>query len=517
MTRDTEDKFAHIPQHKPYGATPPPPGHQSAPVVIVGGGPVGLTAALDLGQRGHRVIVLNQLDFIAAGSKAICFAKRTLDIWNRLGVGQRMVKKGVIWNVGKVFRGQRREPVFEFDMLPVKDQEMPGFINLQQYWAEEFLVDAVFELPNVELRWGHQVTALDSASRMLTVDTGRGTYSLSADWIIASDGCRSPIRDMLGLDFEGRVFEDNFLIADVKFEDQRPSERWFWFDPPWGGASSLLHKQPDDVWRLDFQLGWDIDREAAIKPENVEPFVRGMIGDDIEFSEEWYSVYTFQCRRMARFVHDRVIFVGDSAHLVSPFGARGCNGGIADVDNLAWKLDAVIGGADPDLIETYNDEAVMTADENILNSSRSTDFMTPKSPVSQAYRDAVLDLAEHHSFARPFVNSGRLSTPINYPASSLVQADTEFWHVGVAPGHPAVDAPFDEGWLLQELGGHWSLLTAQPLPGAKIRNVVVESELARKRYGLDSGGAYLIRPDQYVAARWKTFTSKHLENFPWLN
>ncbi len=511
------ENFAHLPRHKQYQATSTGPANDSAPVVIVGGGPVGLTAALDLGQRGHRVVLLNQLDFIAAGSKAICFAKRTLDIWNRLEVGQRMVDKGVIWNVGKVFRGAGREPIFEFDVLPVKDQEMPGFINLQQYWAEEFLVDSINELHNVELRWGHQVSALDATTRTLTVDTEDGQYTLSADWIIASDGCHSPIRMMLGLDFEGRVFEDNFLIADVKFKDQRPSERWFWFDPPWGGASSLLHKQPDDVWRLDFQLGWDVDREAAVKPDHVEPLVRGMIGNEIQFSKEWYSVYTFQCRRMARFVHGRIIFIGDSAHLVSPFGARGCNGGIADADNLIWKLDAVIGGANSELIETYNDEAVITADENILNSSRSTDFMTPKSPVSQAYRDAVLDLATHYSFARPFVNSGRLSTPVCYPTSSLVLADTDPWTYGVPPGQPAIDAPLDDGWLLKRLGGHWSLLTPRPLTDTTIRNVVIQSEFARQRYGLNDDGAYLIRPDQYVAARWKHFTPENLEQIPWLN
>ncbi|MEM1089365.1 MAG: FAD-dependent monooxygenase [Pseudomonadota bacterium] len=510
------ERFDHIPRHRQFEATPPPTGAEQTPVVIVGGGPVGLTAALDLGQRGHRVVVLNQLDFIAAGSKAICFSKRTLDIWNRLGVAQRMIDKGVIWNVGKVFRGSRREPVFEFDMLPVKDQEMPGFINLQQYWAEEYLVDALLPLPNVELRWGHQVRAIDPAQNRLEVSTDAGNYSLAADWVIASDGSKSALREMLGLDFEGRVFEDNFLIADVKFEDQRPSERWFWFDPPWGGASSLLHKQPDDVWRLDFQLGWEIDREAAIKPENVEPKVRGMIGDNIPFSEEWYSVYTFQCRRMARFVHDRVVFIGDSAHLVSPFGARGCNGGVADCDNLIWKLDAVLGGADPALIETYNDEAITTADENILNSSRSTDFMTPKSEVSQAFRDAVLDLAEHEPFARPFVNSGRLSTPVAYPNSRLSVKDRDSWDGGVAPGFPAVDAPLDDGWLLRELGGGWKLLADAPVPDVELPTVVAESATAVERYALEPGAVYLLRPDQYVAARWKQFTPADLGGLPWL-
>ncbi|MEO0972257.1 MAG: FAD-dependent monooxygenase, partial [Pseudomonadota bacterium] len=138
--------FDSIPQHKYIGASPLPTEDRQHPVVIVGGGPVGLTLALDLGLRGHDVVVLNQLDFIADGSKAICFSKRTLDVWNRLGVAWRMVEKGVVWSVGKVFHGARRTPVYQFDLLPEKGQEMPGFINLQQYWVEEFLVDALAEL-----------------------------------------------------------------------------------------------------------------------------------------------------------------------------------------------------------------------------------------------------------------------------------------------------------------------------------------------------------------------------------
>lgn len=481
-------------------------------MLIVGGGPVGLTLALDLAQRGRQVVVVSRFDFIPAGSKAICFAKRSLDILDRLGVGQRMIDKGVIWNVGKVFQGASEDPLYQFDMMPVKGQKNPGFINLQQYYVEEYLIDALAEFPNVELRWGHNVVALEQLEddARLEIETCEGRYTAEACWVVACDGSKSPVRNMLGLEFEGRVFEDNFLIADVKFSEERPSERWFWFDPPFNGAgSALLHKQPDDIWRLDFQLGWDIDRDAAVKPENVEPYVRGMIGENIEFAEEWYSVYTFQCRRMRHFVHDRVIFAGDSAHLVSPFGARGCNGGIADADNLAWKLDLVMRGeADVGLIDSYNYEAIITADENILNSTRSTDFMTPKSKVSAAFRDAVLELAADFDFARPFVNSGRLSTPVAYPNSLLNTPDVDDWSGGgVAPGHPALDAALGEGWLLDHLGGEFVLIgngCELAIGDLKVIDLAVlgDDGSAAARYSMPKGAAYLMRPDQYVAARW---------------
>ena len=506
-----------IPVWRQTGVAPTDNAAAKQQVVIVGGGPVGLTLALDLGRRGIPVTILNRLDFVASGSKAICFSKRTLDIWHRLGVGQEMVEKGVVWNCGKVFWGDSAEPVFSFDLETVKQQRMPGFINLQQYHVEDILLAALEDVPEVTIRWGHEVVSVQpgDSSATVGVQTKDGhSYSLESDWLLACDGSRSPTREMLDLDFEGRVFEDNFLIADIRIEEERPAERWFWFDPPFNpGQSALYHRQPDNIWRLDFQLGWDIDREASVRQENVEPLVRAMLGDTVEFEREWYSVYTFQCRRMERFVHGRVIFAGDAAHLVSPFGARGCNGGVADADNLAWKLERVLrGAASPDLLESYNHEAIVTADENILNSSRSTDFMTPKTHAAQALRDAVLELARDHEFCRPFVNSGRLSTAVAYPDTPLSTPDIagELWNSDMAPGTVAMDAPTKAGFLLDALGGRFVLLVdgdapevAEEVDVIRIQQVGDPDGLIRRRYDLGPDSAYLIRPDQYIAARWR--------------
>lgn len=511
-----------MPVWRHIGATAAPVPVQTemahVPVVVAGAGPVGLAMALDLGRRGHPVLVISKLDFIAGGSKAICFSKRSLDIFERLGIGQQLLDQGVTWNVGKVFWGERPEPIYQFDMLPVKDQQYPGFINLQQYYVEEALLQALQQLPNVELRMGQQITSVQPHADHveLQVQAGEQSYRLRADWLIACDGSKSAVRNQLGLDFDGRVFEENFLIADIRMQQERPAERWFWFDPPFNpGQSALMHRQPDGVWRLDFQLGWNIDRQASVQPENVERYVRAMLGPDVQFKQEWYSIYTFQCRRMQRFVHGRVLFAGDSAHLVSPFGARGCNGGLADIDNLGWKLDLLLRGkAGPSLLESYNEEATATADENILNSTRSTDFLTPKCTASKAFRDAVLELAATEAFARPFVNSGRLSTAIHYPQSRLNTPDDCEWNSGVAPGSPALDAPLSvaEGrWLLPRLGGRFVLLArqwTQSVPeGVELLDVADlpgPLDLLRSRYALATGCGYLIRPDQYVAARWQS-------------
>ena len=190
---------------------------------------------------------------------------------------------------------------------------------------------------------------------------------------------------------------------DVDF----PIERRFWFDPPFNkGQSALLHKQPDGVWRIDLQLGWDIDKEEEKKKENVIPRLKAMLGEELNFNLEWVSIYTFQCMKMEKFKHGRILFAGDSAHQVSPFGARGANSGVQDADNLCWKLKLVLDGSSPEtLLDTYDYERVLAADENILNSSRSTDFITPKSKASMRFRNAVLELSEKYEFARPLVNS----------------------------------------------------------------------------------------------------------------
>lgn len=501
----------------------PPMQERDAPVVIVGAGPIGLALAIDLGLRGHKVVVLGKFDFIAAGSKAICYSKRSLDILDRLGVGEAAVERGVTWNVGKVFWKDRSEPVYQFDMLPVKNQKMPGFINLQQYHLEELLVARIANIENIELRWGHEVCGVEPATYgvQVTVTTGQGDYCQKADWLVACDGSRSTIRTTMGLDFEGKVFEDNFLVADIRMKNDRPSERWFWFDPPFNpGKTALMHKQPDDIWRLDFQLGWDVDRDACVKPEYVDHLIRAMLGNDVQYEPEWYSVYTFQCRRMERFRHGRVLFAGDSAHLVSPFGARGCNGGFADVDNLGWKLDLVIAGHAGDaLLETYNDEATLTADENILNSTRSTDFLTPKNNMSRIFRDAVLELAGEFDFARTLVNSGRLSLPVIYPHSTLNISDRDDWQgLGVQPGAPAIDAPLGSGWLLEELGGEFVLLSNGAGVGCPdvVRSIdlakLQDRGLATARFALEPGAATLVRPDQYICGRWKNPTEFDIED-----
>ena len=493
-------------------------------VVVVGAGPIGLGAAIDLAQHGIEVVVVDDNDKVSFGSRAVCYAKRPLEILDRLGCGAPMVEKGVEWNVGKVFFDERQ--VYEFNLLPEDHHRNPAFINLQQYYFEEYMVNRVNELiaegAPIELRGGNKVTNVEDKSdhALVTVETPDGPYQIEADWLIACDGAGSPIRAMMGLDFVGRVFEDNFLIADVIMEADFPTERWFWFDPPFNrGQSALLHKQPDNVWRIDFQIGWDIDRDEELKPENIDKRLKAMLGEDIKYELEWSSIYTFQCRRMEQFHKGRVIFAGDAAHQVSPFGARGANSGLQDTDNLAWKLKLIIDGiADETLLDTYDFERIHGADENILNSSRSTDFITPKSEQSRIFRDAVLDLSEAHDFARPLVNSGRLSVPCTYDGSPLNSADSMSGPARTRPGSPCPDARLADGYLLDRLGNDFVLLCInQNGPdgleesGVKVRTVRINTDddptgaIAERYLGDAKSAVYLVRPDQHVSARREVF------------
>jgi 3-(3-hydroxy-phenyl)propionate hydroxylase len=515
------------------------------PVVIVGAGPVGIAAAIECRMSGQPVVLLDDDDTVSVGSRGVCYAKRSLEVLDRLGCGDRVAAKGVSWNVGRTFF--RNDEVYRFNLVPQPDHKRPGMVNLQQYYLEEYELERAREL-GVELRWKNKVVGITPASDhvRLEVETPDGAYALEADWLIAADGARSPIRNMMGLEIEGRVFTDRFLIADVIMKAEFPAERWFWFDPPFHpNQSVLLHRQADNVWRIDFQLGWDADPEDEKKPERVIPRVRAMLGDDREFELEWVSVYTFQCRRMARFRHGRVLFVGDAAHQVSPFGARGANSGYQDTDNLGWKLKLVMDGKAPQrLLDSYDLERTFAADENILNSTRSTDFITPKSNVSKLFRNAVLELAGKFPFARRLTNSGRLSVPSIYTLSTLNTPDSDTFAGDMVPGAPMDDGPVNDGeWLIDHLGGRFQLLVFLDDPAAvdpalvralaafATRSVPIETLVISAKPGVvggtrtlvdvrgviaarcdaGPGTVYLARPDQHVAARWRNFDGRAIE------
>ena len=509
MTRYKYQTYSYFP---PPGLTAREPRQT---VIIVGAGPIGLAAAIDLATKGVACVVLDDNDQVSAGSRAICWSKRSLEILDRIGIGQRMVDKGVTWKIGRTFHGDRE--VFSFDLLPGTGHKMPAFVNLQQYYVEEYLIERVRDFPDlIDLRFRNRVTGVEPRDDGVTVsvETPDGAYDLETDWLIACDGAKSPVRGMLDLEFGGELFEERFLIADIEMEADFPSERWFWFEPTFhAGQSALLHKQPDDIYRIDLQLGENADPEEEKKPENVIPRIEKVVGGR-RFRLDWVSVYTFQCRRLEHFVHGRVIFAGDSAHVVSPFGARGGNSGLQDVDNLGWKLAAVIRGVTgPALLDSYDRERTEAADENIAASSRTTRFMSPAGSIEHMFRDSVLTLAGTTPFARFWANSGRLSTPCTYTCSG---PDDPRLPAVSRPGTVAPDAPIGLDWLVNRLGVVPVVLsfgTGVRVPDGVRKLMLEPDEILRERYlGHEEAATYLVRPDQVIAARWRDPSPDDIED-----
>lgn len=498
------------------------------PVVIVGGGPAGLALACDLAQRGVRSVLLDEDNTVGvrgASSRGICYAQKTLEILDCLGLAERAVAKGVAWSVGRTFSG--RDEVYVFNLQDRSISAQPAFINLQQFYLEGFLVDRITELGLTDLRWENQVTHVELLSdhACLTIKTPEGRYRLEASYVVDATGANSPLRTQLGLETHATRSPDRWCITDVRFTKPLPAERWTWVDAPFNeGRGVWQHLMPDDVWRIDYQMPEDADVEQITRPEVAGARLREQIGADVDFEFVWIGPYQYRQHLLDDFRCGRLFFVGDAAHVVSPFGARGGNTGVQDAFNLGWKLALVLqGGATDQLLDSYSAERRAACAENLEVTSRSARFLAPRSPVERMLRGAVLDLARHYPFARQLVNTGRMSVANDYPASALLPQG------GRTVQNQPLQLPGGESTrLLALLRGQpqclalWfapdpaeieatrSLLAQQGLPvrvlavgGGSPDLLDAEGSLARQ-LGLvqeTAGGTVcLVRPDAYLAA-----------------
>lgn len=396
---------------------------QRYPIVIVGAGPAGLTLACDLAQRGVRSVLIdddNTVGVRGASSRGICYAQKTLEIMDRLGICERILSKGVAWSFGRTFSGD--EEVYHFNLQNQSVSQQPPFVNLQQFYIEGFLVDRIQTLDLTDLRWCSRVSDVQPHEDhvILQVQTPEGHYAMEADYLIDATGANSPIRQQLGLETHTSRSTDRWCITDVRFKKPLPVERWTWVDAPFNhGRAVWQHLMADDVWRMDYQMSEDMDPEVISHPEVAGERIRAQLGEDVEFEFVWIGPYQYRDHLLDDFRHGQVLFIGDSAHVVSPFGARGGNTGIQDAFNLGWKLALVTQGQAPDaLLDSYSAERQPAAAENLRVTSRSARFLAPRSAAEHVLRQAVLKLARRHAFARPLVNTGRMSVANDYPPSA---------------------------------------------------------------------------------------------------
>lgn len=425
----TNYRFAPPYELPSFAFTPPPelqggnPGRY--PIVIVGAGPAGLTLACDLAQRGVRSVLIDEDNTVGvrgASSRGICYAQKSLEILDRLGIAERAVAKGVAWSLGRTFSGS--EEVYSFNLQDHSVSTQPPFINLQQFYLEWFLVDRLLALGMTDLRWSTRVTEIQAHADHvdLMLETPAGAYRLQASTLIDATGANSPIRTQLGLATHASRSTDRWCITDVRFTHPLPTERWTWVDAPFNdGRAVWQHLMADGVWRIDYQMPEDADPEAISQPEVAGSRLRAQLGPDVEFEFVWIGPYGYRDHLLDDFRAGRVFFIGDAAHVVSPFGARGGNTGMQDAANLGWKLALVEQGLAPGtLLDSYSAERRAACVENLQVTGRSARFLAPRSPAEHTLRRAVLALARQHPFARTLVNTGRMSMANDYPPSACL-------------------------------------------------------------------------------------------------
>ena len=500
------------------------------PVLIAGGGPVGLTLSALLARHGIASVVIEADDGYCGGSRAICVSRRSQEILGWAGADTPLVATGLPWTGGRSY--WRGTEVLRFQMPHEPTQRFAPMLNIQQYHVEQFVHESLQRVPALaQVCWSSRVTALRQGRSAVQVDveSPQGRATVQAAYVVACDGGRSTVREQLGLQLEGTQYEGRYVIVDIVQKTRRPVERLAWFDPPSNpGSTILMHRQPGDVWRIDYQIRDDEDPAEAVLPQNVLPRVRShlaMIGENEPWEPLWISIYNAKCLTLADYRHGRVFFAGDAAHLVPIFGVRGLNSGLDDAGNLAWKLARVIDRAAPDaLLDTYSHERLHAARENIAYGAKSTEFMAPPDFAFKLMREATLRLAVSDAKVRSLINP-RQSAPIEYTGSPLNEPEQGEWSNDLArPGLPAPEA------LLQGPHGDWHLTQCfgkdfvclvfgdGPLPeavtelaghGIAVLDIPPEADSlgqARQRYGLPDAQAQalvLVRPDGYVMGRWR--------------
>ncbi|MGZ8259641.1 MAG: FAD-dependent monooxygenase [Caldimonas sp.] len=487
------------------------------PIVIAGAGLSGLTLACDLLLRGVAVVVLDEDDTVGvrgASSRGICYAQKSLEIFERLGIFDRIRAKGITWSVGRTFSGA--DEVYSFNLDDDSWSEQPPFINLQQFYLEWFLVDRIRELDPHAIRWKNKVASVEHRSdgAVVEVETPCGPYALEADWLVDATGANSRIRDALGLEARVSRHTDRWCITDVRFAKPLPVERWTWIDAPFNeGRGVWQHLMADAVWRLDYQMDEHADPESISKPEVAGERLRAQLGPDVEFEFVWIGPYQYRDFLLDTFRVGRTIFVGDAAHVVCPFGARGGNNGIQDAANVGWKLALVLEReAGESLIDSYHAERHAAAVENLRVTSRTARFLAPRSAAERRMRRAVVALARTHAFARKLANTGRMAQANAYPPSAWAKAGAQNVQ-NVAFDGVTLMRCLAKGtrFLGLTVGADAGLLAELDELAAlfpiDFRRIDPQSPLAI-HLGAAAGSLVIVRPDAYVAA---TLTHATLE------
>ncbi|MET0297775.1 MAG: FAD-dependent oxidoreductase [Microbacterium sp.] len=327
-----------------------------ATIVVVGMGPVGMTAALSLARKGYAVTVLEGGDDLATESRASTFHPPSLEILSELGVVEELMQTG-LKAPGFQYRGHNRELIAHLDMaLLAGDTDFPFRIQNEQGTLTRIIRRHLEAMPHVTLRFGAPVDRVengrDCAYVFLPGDGREPSYR--ADWVIAADGAGSAVRQSLGIAFEGVTYPERFLVASTTHDFLEDFEDLAYvsyvYDPDdWG----VLLRTPQH-WRVLFPIAEGESDEDAQHPDRIEERLQGVIALDEPYPVAHSTIYRVHQRLAATFGLGRVFLAGDAAHINNPLGGMGMNSGIHDahaaVEAIAFALD----GGDPKrAIETY--------------------------------------------------------------------------------------------------------------------------------------------------------------------
>ncbi len=396
-------------------------------IVIVGGGITGLTLACALANLGIKAVLLDEDNTVGvkgASSRGICYTQKSLEIFQKLGIFDRIANKGIQWSVGRTFAGN--DEVYNFDLKQQSNfnlSEQPAFINIQQFYIEGYLVERIQELGYIDLRWQSRVTSFKQNKEFATlrVETPEGSYDIQADHVIDASGSHTPFHAWTGVTMESKKGDDRWCIADVRFDTRPPTERHTWIEAPFNENRAVWqHLMADDVWRIDYQMEPNADAAYISREDVVRERLERQFGKHVKVDIVWVGPYAYKSQCLNTLRMGRVFFIGDTAKIVNPFGARGGNTGVADADNLAWKLAAVLRGhADAALLESYNDERHEAAQENVKVTRRTARFLRPADGIEQKFRKAAISLAKQYPFARALINTGRMAVANTYRGSRI--------------------------------------------------------------------------------------------------
>lgn len=345
----------------------------SRTVIVCGGGPVGLVTAMLLGCQGIACVVLDAATSVPRELRASTFHPPTLDMLEPFGITQRLVAEGLVAPTWQV-RWHSTGEYAEFDLSLLKDHTRhPYRVQCEQWRLAEFLLAYIRDhVPNVRVLAGHTVESFEQDGTGVTVrasDPQGQRQSLRGAYLVGADGARSVVRSQLGLGFEGHTFPETTVLASTTFPFHEYLPNLSFINYCWkaGGTFSLLRLR--GLWRASLYPAPGETEQDAVSPASIEAKLQEILPQPRAYEVLEIRPYRIHQRVVQRYVNGRVILAGDAAHINSPSGGMGMNGGIHDAFNLAEKLALALDGAGAAPLQLYERQRRPIAVKHVLEQS----------------------------------------------------------------------------------------------------------------------------------------------------